>query len=124
MLGVSFQRAAVVCICTIAFSSQIVVLNQLVSHSFVLHRSFTGLLVDFDNDHPAGGRERMERLHEINYPSLGFHAILDIRDTSSVGRTHFCVLDKGEGTAQNKLPQFRVLQGSKPTDWLKMASTS
>ena len=111
-------------VCTIAFSSQIVVLNQLVSHSFVLHRSFTSLLVDFDNDHPVGGRERMERSREINYPSLGFHAILDIRDTSSVGRTHFYVLDKGEGTAQNKLPQFRVLQGSKPTDWLKMASTS
>ena len=72
---------------------------------------------------PLGG-ERIERLREINYPSLGFYAILNIRDTSSVGRTHSCILDKVEGTTQNKLPQFRVLLGSKPADWLKMASTS
>ena len=37
-----------------------VVLNQLVSHSFVLHHSFMGLLLDFDNDLPAGGRENGE----------------------------------------------------------------
>ena len=66
----------------------------------------------------------MERSREINCPSLGFHAILDMSDTSSARRTHSCILDKGEGTMQNKLPQFRVLRGSKPTDWLKMASTS
>ena len=72
---------------------------------------------------PLGG-ERIERSREINYPNLGFHVILDIRDTSSMGRTHSCVLDKVEGTAQNKLPQFRALRGSKPADWLKMASTS
>ena len=93
------------------------------SHSFVLHHSFTGLLVDYDNDPSAGG-ERMERLREINYHSLGFHVILHIRETSSVGQTHSCILDKVEGTSQNKLPQFRILRGSKPTDWLKMASTS
>jgi len=68
--------------------------------------------------------ERMERLHEINYPNLGFHAILDMKDTSSAGWTHSGILDKVEGTAQNKLPQFRVLRGFKPVDWLKMASTS
>ena len=66
----------------------------------------------------------MERPHEINYPSLGFHAILAMRDTSSVRRTHSCILDKVEGAAQNKLPQFRVLQGFKLVDRLKMASTS
>ena len=70
---------------------------------------------------PLGG-ERKERSHEINYPSLGLHAILDMRDTSSTGWTHS--LDKMEGTTQNKLPQFRVLQGSRLVDWLKMASTS
>ena len=52
---------------------------------------------------PLGG-ERMERSREINCPSLGFHAILDTRDTSSTGWTHSCILDKGEGTTQNKLP--------------------
>ena len=67
---------------------------------------------------------RMDRSREINYPSLGFHETLDMRDTSSVGRIHSCVLDKVEGTAQNKLPQFRVLLGFKPANWLKMASTS
>ena len=70
------------------------------------------------------GGERMERPREINCLSLGFHAILDMRDTSSAGWTHSCILDRVEGTAQNKLPQFRVLRGSKPADWLKMASTS
>ena len=50
------------------------------------------------------GEERAERSREINCPSLGFHAILDMRDTSSVGQTHSCILDKGEGTTQNKLP--------------------
>ena len=68
--------------------------------------------------------EKMERPHEINYPIIGFHVILNMRDTSSVGWTHSCKLDKGEGTAQNKLPQFRVLRGSKPADWLKVALTS
>ena len=79
--------------------------------------------MDFNNDRSAGG-ERVERLREINCLSLGFHAILDMRDTSSVGRTHSCVLDKGERTVQNKLPQFRVLRSSKPANWLEMASTS
>ena len=40
--------------------------------------------------------EKVERLCEINCLSLGFHAILDMRDTSSMGRTHSCILDKGE----------------------------
>ena len=70
------------------------------------------------------GGERMERSREINCPSLGFHVILDMRDTSSTGWTHSCILDKVEGIAQNKLPQFWVLRGSKPINWLKMASTS
>ena len=72
---------------------------------------------------PLGG-ERMDRSREINYPSLGFHAILDMRVTSSAKRTHSYLLNKVEGTTQNKLPQFRVLWGFKPTNWLKMASTS
>ena len=62
------------------------------------------------------GGERMEKPCEINCPNLGFHAILDMRDTSLARWTHSCVLDKVEGTAQNKLPQFRVLRGSKPID--------
>ena len=72
---------------------------------------------------PLGG-ERMDRSREINYPSLGFHAILDMRVTSSARRTHSYLLNKVEGTTQNKLPQFRVLWGFKHTNWLKMASTS
>jgi len=48
--------------------------------------------------------ERMERSREINCPSLVFYAILNMKDTSSVGRTHSCILGKGEGIAQNKLP--------------------
>ena len=40
----------------------------------------------------------MERLRETNCLSLGFHAILDMKDTSSMGRTHSGLLDKGEGT--------------------------
>ena len=50
------------------------------------------------------GGERMERLREINCPSLGFHVILDMRDMSLVGWTNSCILDKGEGTMQHKLP--------------------
>ena len=76
-----------------------VALDQLRSHSFVLHHNFMGLSVDFDNDRPAGG-EKMERPREINCPCLGFHAILDMRDTSSAGWTHSCILDKVEGTTQ------------------------
>ena len=34
--------------CTIAFPLWIVFLNQLMSHSLVLYRSFTGLLVAFE----------------------------------------------------------------------------
>ena len=64
---------------------------------------------------PLGG-ERMGRSHKVNYPSLGFYAILNMRDTSLAGRTHFCILDKGEGTTQNKLPQFRVLRDPKLVD--------
>ena len=70
------------------------------------------------------GGERMERSYEINCPKLGFHVILDMKDTSPVGWTHTCILDKVEGIVQNKLPQFRVLQGSKLANWLKMALTS
>ena len=40
--------------------------------------------------------EKVERLCEINCLSLGFHAILDMRDMSSMGRTHSCILDKGD----------------------------
>ena len=40
--------------CTISFSSWMVVLNQLVSYSLVLHYNFIGLSVDFDNDRPVG----------------------------------------------------------------------
>ena len=80
-----------------------VVLNQLVSHSSVLHRSFTGSSVDFDNDCLLGG-ERIERPREINYASLGFHVILDMRDTSSGGRSHSYILDKVEGIAQINCP--------------------
>ena len=58
--------------------------------------------------------ERMDRSCEINYPSLGFHVILDMRVTSLARRTHSYVLNKVEGTTQNKLPQFRVLRGFKP----------
>ena len=70
------------------------------------------------------GGERMERLREINCPSLGFHAILDMRNTPSAGRIHSYVLDKVKGTAQNKLPQFWVLRGSNLANRLKMALTS
>ena len=68
--------------------------------------------------------EIMERSLEINCPSLGFHAIFNIRDISSTGQTYSCISNKGEGTAQNKLPKFRVLLGFEPVDWLKVASTS
>ena len=64
---------------------------------------------------PLGG-ERMKRLCEMNCPSLGFHAILDMKDTSSAGQTHSYVLVKMKGITQNKLPQFRLLWGSKPID--------
>ena len=70
------------------------------------------------------GGERMERSREINCPNLGFHVILDMSNTSLARQTHSCILNKGEGIAQNKLPQFRVLRGFKPTDRLKMALTS
>ena len=50
------------------------------------------------------GGERTKRSREINCRSLGFHAILDMKDTSSVRQTRSCILDKGEGTTQNKLP--------------------
>ena len=61
---------------------------------------------------PAGG-ERMERSHEINCPSLGFHVILVMGEISSAGWTYSCIMDKEERTARNKLPQFR---DSKPED--------
>ena len=48
------------CVCTIVFSSWMVVLNQLVSHLLVLHCSFTGYPLDFNNDHLIGGRENGE----------------------------------------------------------------
>ena len=41
----------------------------------------------------------MKRLCEMNYPSLGFHAILDMKDTSLARRTHSYVLVKMEGIA-------------------------
>ena len=43
--------------CAIAFSLWMVVLNQLMSHPLVLYHSFTGLLVDFDNNHHDRGGE-------------------------------------------------------------------
>ena len=64
---------------------------------------------------PPGG-ERMERSHKINYPSLGFHAILVMREISSTGWTCSCIMDNVKRLALNKLPQFRVLRGSKPTN--------
>ena len=57
---IAFRKAVKMYACTIAFSSLMVVMNQLVSHSLVLHHSFTGLLVAFDNDCPAGGRDNGE----------------------------------------------------------------
>ena len=72
---------------------------------------------------PSRGK-RMERSHKINCPSLGFHMILIMKEISSVGRTRSCIMDKAKRTMQNKLPQFRVLQGLKPAEWLKMALTS
>ena len=42
------------------------------------------------------GGKRKEISREINCPSLGFHAILDMRDTSLAGRTHSRILDKVE----------------------------
>ena len=71
---------------------------------------------------PLGG-ERMGRSCEINYPNLGFHVILDIRDTSLMGRTHLVYWTRWRELGKNKFPQFRVLRGSKPADWLKMTST-
>ena len=41
--------------------------------------------------------ERMERLREINCPNLGFHAILNMKDTPLAGRIHSCILDKRRG---------------------------
>ena len=52
------------------------------------HRFISGFL---NNDRLAEGGEKMERSREINCPSLGFHVILDIRDTSFAGRTHSCI---------------------------------
>ena len=59
-LGKVPLRGLLIYACTITFSSQMVVLNQLMSHTFVLHRSFTGLSVDFDNDRLVGGRDNRE----------------------------------------------------------------
>ena len=53
------------------------------------------------------GGERMERSHVINYPSLGFRAILDMSEMFLVGWTHFCILDTVEGTTQNKMPHSK-----------------
>ena len=50
----------------------------------------------------------MERLREINCPSLGFHAILDTRDTSSVGQTQSCTLDK-VGERENRAKQTALI---------------
>ena len=47
---------------------------------------------------PPGG-ERMERSHKINYPSLGFHAILVMREISSTGWTCSCIMDKAKRIA-------------------------
>ena len=51
-------------------------------------------------------RERMERSREINCPSLGFHVILDTRDTSLAGRTHFYILDKGRDLCKINYPSL------------------
>ena len=53
-------RGLLMYVCTIAFSSWMVVLNQLVSHSLVLLCNFTGLLVNFEENHAIGGREKRE----------------------------------------------------------------
>jgi len=71
---------------------------------------------DFEPSYVAPHKER---LSEINCSSLGFYAILHMKDTSFAGQTHSHNLDKeGENRAQNKLPQFRVLWGSELVDWL------
>ena len=46
------------------------------------------------NDDRPTRRDRKERSREINCPNLRFHVILNIRDTSSAGWTHSCILDK------------------------------
>ena len=49
--------------------------------------------------------EKKKRSCEINCPSSGFHAILDMKDTSLVGRTHSRILDKrGENRAKSIAP--------------------
>ena len=40
--------------------------------------------------------EKVEKSRKINCPSLGFHAIVDMKDTSLVRWSHSCILDKGE----------------------------
>ena len=52
--------------------------------------------------------EKVERSHEINCHSLGFHAILDMRDTSSVGWTQSCTLGKGE---ENRAKEIAPVYG-------------
>ena len=92
---IAFRRAVDVCMhyCTFIEDDGS---NRFESHSVVLNRSFTNLQWLLNNDYPVGGN-RKERSHEINYPSLGLHAILDMRDKSLAGRTHSCILDKGGG---------------------------
>ena len=51
--------------------------------------------MDFNNDHPVRG-ERMERSREINYPNLGFHAILNMRHILS-GIDPFLYIGQGGG---------------------------
>ena len=51
--------------------------------------------MDFNNDHPVRG-EKMERSREINYPNLGFHAILNMRHILS-GIDPFLYIRQGGG---------------------------
>ena len=84
------------CACTIASSSRMMVRTGL-NHTRLFWTEVSRICQWLlNNDYPVGGN-RKERSHEINYPSLGLHAILDMRDKSLAGWTHSCILDKGGG---------------------------
>ena len=58
-----------------------------------------------NNDRLIRG-EGKERLCEINCPSLGFHAILSMKDTSLVERTHSRNWTKGKGSCKINCPSL------------------
>ena len=59
----------------------------------------------WNNDHLVGG-EGKERSCEINCPSLGFHAIFSMKDTSSVEWTHSRNWTKGRGLCKINCPSL------------------